>query len=127
MALAGAARRVPLHSQFHVIAVILTIGTLTVSLLLFLNLLPLFAVNGISAVDMPVGTGLDQASQSPEQAEHCGGGLPVDVILHLFQQSGSIFIAMACRCSQPVRADFQILRHALSETVDFAKLVFRML
>ena len=82
-ALVGAARRVPLHSQFHVIAVILTIGTLTVSLLLFLNLLPLFAVNGISAVDMMIGTGLYHAGQSPEQSEDCGGGLPVDVILHL--------------------------------------------
>lgn len=124
MALAGAARRVPLHSQFHIIAVILTIGTLTMRLFLFLDFLPLLAVNGISAVDMPVGTGLDQASQSPEQAEHCGGGLLVDMILHLFQQSGSVFIAMACGCCQPLHAHFQILRHTLSEAVELAKLVF---
>ena len=85
MALDGAVRRVPLHSQFHVIAVILTIGTLTMRLFLFLDFLPLLAVNGISAADMLVGTGLDHTSQAPEQAEYCGGGLSVDVALHFFE------------------------------------------
>ena len=94
--LVGAVRRFPLHSLFHVIVVILTIGTLTVGLFLFLDFLPLFAVDGISAVDMMICAVLDHTSQSPEQAEHCGGGLPVDMILHLFQQSGSIFTAF-CR------------------------------
>lgn len=74
-----------LHSQFHVIVVILTIGALTVGLFLFLDFLSLLAVNGISATNMLVCAGLDHARQSPEQPEHCGCGLLVDVILHLFQ------------------------------------------
>ena len=53
-------------------------------LLLVLDFLPLLAVNGISASDEVVGAGLDHASESSKQPEHCGGGLPVDVILHLF-------------------------------------------
>ena len=69
---------------------------------------------------MLLGTGLDHASESSEQSEDCGGGLPVDVILHLFQKSGSIFIAMAGGCFQPLHACFQILRHSLSEAVDLA-------
>ena len=92
-------------------------------LLLFLNLLPLLAVDGISTADMMIGAGLDHASQSLEQAEDSGGGLPVDVVLHFFQQSGSIFVSMAGGCSQPLHTHFQILRHALSEAIDFAKLI----
>ena len=71
-------------------------------LLLFLDFLPLLAVDGISAADEVVGAGLDHTSQSPEQSEDSGGGLPVDVVLHLFQQRGSIFIAMAGGCFQPL-------------------------
>ena len=93
-------------------------------LLLFLDFLPLLAVEGISTADMMIGAGLDHTSQSLEQAEDSGGGLPVDVVLHYFQQSGSIFVSMAGGCSQPLHTHFQILRHTLSETVYFAKLVF---
>ena len=87
-------------------------------LLLFLNLLPLLPVNGISASDEVVGAGLDHTSQSPEQTEDSGGGLPVDVVLHFFQQSESIFVSMAGGYSQPIHTHFQILRHALSEAVE---------
>ena len=93
-------------------------------LLLFLDFLPLLAVDGISETDEIVGAGLDDASQSPEQSEDSGGGLIVDVVLHLFQQSGSIFIAIAGGCFQPLHAHFQILRHPLTKAIDFAKLVF---
>ena len=93
-------------------------------LLLFLDFLPLLAVNGISASDEVVGADLDHASQPTEQSEYCGGGLLVDVVLHFFQQSGSIFVSVAGRCSQPLHAHFQILRNSLSEAVDLAKLVF---
>jgi len=66
----------------------MTTGALTASLFLFFDLLPLFPLNGISAADMLIGAVLDHASQSPEQSERCGCGLPVYVTLHLFQQSG---------------------------------------
>ena len=46
-------------------------------LLLFLDFLPLLAVNGISASDEVVGAGLDHASQSPEQSEDSGGTIHV--------------------------------------------------
>ena len=112
-----------LHSLFLVVVVIATTGTLAKSLLLFLDFLPLLAVDGISAADMLIGTSLNHACQSPEQSEHRRGGLPVDMILHLFQQSGSMFIGMAGGCVLPLHAHFQVLRHAQSKTLDFAKLV----
>ena len=84
----GAVRRHRLHGLPFAIVIFLTAGTLTVSLLLFLDFLPLLPVDGISAADMLIGTGLDHASQSPEQSEDCGGGLRVDVVLHFFQQGG---------------------------------------
>ena len=87
-------------------------------LLLFLNLLPLLAVDGISTADMMIGAGLDHASQSLEQAEDSGGGLPVDVVLHFFQQSESIFVSMAGGYSQPIHTHFQILRYSLSKAVE---------
>ena len=87
-------------------------------LLLFLNLLPLFPVDGISAADEVIGAGLDHSSQSPEQSEDSGGGLPVNMMLYLFQQRGGIFVAMAGGCFQPLHAHFQILRYSLSEAID---------
>ena len=72
-------------------------------LLLFLDLLPLFPVDGVSATDMPVGAGLNHFRQSPEQAEDSGGGLPVDMVLNLFQQSGGLRLP-AVRQIQPVPA-----------------------
>ena len=73
---------------------------------------------------MLFGAGLDHASQSPEQSEDSGGGLPVEVIFHLLQKLGGIFIAVAGRHSQPLHANFQILRHSLPEAIELAKLVF---
>jgi len=102
----------------------MTAGTLTKSLLLFLDFLPLFPVDGISAADEIVGDGLDHASQSPEQSEHCGCGLQVDMMLYLFKKLGGIFVTLAGGCFQPLHACFQILRYSLSEAVDLAKLVF---
>ena len=102
----------------------MTTGALTKSLFLFLDLLPLLPVDGISAADEVVGAGLDHTSQSPEQSEDCGGGLPVDMMLYFFKKLGGIFVTMAGGCSQPLHAHFQILRHSLSEAIDFAKLVF---
>ena len=73
-----------LHGLLFVIVVIVTTGALTESLFLFLDFLPLLAVNGISTADEVVGTGLDHACQSPEQSEDGGGGLPVDMLLYCF-------------------------------------------
>ena len=92
-------------------------------LLLFLDFLPLLPVDGISAANEVVSAGLEHTNQSTEQSEHCGCGLPVDVALYLFQQRGGIFIAMTGGCLQPRYAHFQILRHTLSEAIDFAKLI----
>ena len=102
----------------------MTAGALTKSMFLFFNLLPLLAVNGISATDKVVRAGLEHACQSPEQSEDGGGGLPVDMLLYLFKKLGGIFVTMAGGCFQPFHAHFQILRHSLSEAIDFAKLVF---
>ena len=95
-----------LHGLHFVVVIIVTAGALTEGLLLFFDFLPLLAVNGISAADILISIGLDHASQSTEQSEDSGGGLLVDMILHLFQQSGSIFIAMAGGCSQSLHAHF---------------------
>ena len=97
---------------------------MTKSLFLFLDLLPLFPVDGISAADEVVGAGLDHTSQSTEQPEDSGGGLPVDMMLYFFKKLGGIFVTMAGGCFQPLHAYFQALRYSLSETVDLAKLVF---
>ena len=64
----------------------MTTGALTKSLLLFFNFLPLLPVDGVSTADEVVGAGLDHASQSTEQSEHCGGGLLVDMMLYLFKE-----------------------------------------
>ena len=50
----------------------------------------------------------------------------MEVILYLFQQGGSVFIAMGGRCFQPYHPCFKILGNALSEAVDFSKLIFRI-
>ena len=62
----GAVRRSWLHGLSLVVVMFITSGSLTVGLLLFLNLLPQFSVNGISAVDMLIGAALDHAGQSPK-------------------------------------------------------------
>lgn len=93
----GAVRRYCLYGLPLAVVVFVTIGALTMSLFLFLNSLPLLPVNGIASADMLVSAGLDHTSQSPEQSKYSRCGLPVDMILHLFQQHGSIFIAMAGR------------------------------
>ena len=51
-----------LHGLLLAVVVIVTTGALTECLFLFLDFLALFAVNGISAADMLVGTALDLAS-----------------------------------------------------------------
>ena len=119
-----AVRRHWLHGLPLAVVVIITTGALTEGLLLFLDFLPLFPVDGISAADMLLGAGLDHASQSSEQSEYRRGGLLVDVVLHLLQQCGGIFIAMAGGCFQPLHAHFPILRYSLSKAIDLAKLVF---
>lgn len=98
-----------LHGLPLVAVIFLTAGALTQSLLLCFDFLPLLPVNGISAADEAVGAGLDHASQSPEQSEYRRGGLLVNVVLHLFQQRGGIFVAVGGRCFQPLHAHFQIL------------------
>ena len=60
-----------LHGLFLVVVVFITTGSLTKGLLLFLDFLPLFPVDGIPAADMLIGAGLDYASQSSEQSECC--------------------------------------------------------
>ena len=65
-----------------------------------------------------IGAGLDHASQSLEQAEHSRCGLLGDMILHLFQKLGGIFVAMAGGYSQPIHTHFQILRYSLSKAVE---------
>ena len=60
--LLGAVRRYWLHGLPLAVVIFITAGALTESLLLFLDFLPLLAVDGISAADMLVGTGLDHAS-----------------------------------------------------------------
>ena len=114
----GAVRRHWLHALLLVVVVFITTGAVTKGLLLFLDFLPLLPVDGISAADMLIGAVLDHASQTTEQSEDSGGGLLVNVILYLFQQRGSIFVAMTGRGFQPLHTYFQILRHALSEAVE---------
>ena len=60
--LLGAVRRYWLHGLPLTVVVIVTTGTLTVSLFLFLVSLPLLPVDGISAADDIVGAGLDRKS-----------------------------------------------------------------
>ena len=60
--LLGAVQRYWLHGLPLAVVIFITAGALTESLLLFLDFLPLLAVDGISAADMLVGTGLDHAS-----------------------------------------------------------------
>ena len=55
-----------LHGLFLVIVVFMPAGALTVSLFLFLDFLPLPAVNRIPTADMLVGAVLDHTSQTSE-------------------------------------------------------------
>ena len=48
----------------------------------------------------------------------------MDMMLYLFKKLGGIFGSVAGGCFQPLHPHFRILRNTLSETVDFAELVF---
>ena len=55
-----------LHGLPLVVVIFMTTGALTVSLFLFLDFLPLLAIDRISAADKVVGAGLEHTSQSTE-------------------------------------------------------------
>ena len=55
-----------LHGLPRIVVIFMTTGTLTVSLFLFLDFLPLLTVNGIPAADMLVGAVLDHTGKSTE-------------------------------------------------------------